>query len=707
MKFYIRKISSAFIYNACIVLFVAVLLSACKKDDIGSKQKELLFETEEYSAPTEDALNVVSNLPAYVFAYDYKDFGAALVNRMQNRVAEINEETAENLVSVVLHSSQIESLVNNGQIEEWQLILAQLLLGRNIIIVEPTIKDFKNFCNTITSIYILLSEIEEGQELLDEIDVIPGARQTLEAFYDMSMNPEKIESMFILDTDSNGVFAEAIAVRGCDFHIVDRMTGVAVEETTHEQVIDEEGNTEPVEDPEIESNANANVITPYSYGLFADMFTKWINEQEYYVDMEEQMRNRALNSLITTRATDTNKYNLEDICSVQKVQYTISASTPSDIGPKLPVTVSFEICSIYMEDDNSDYYCVNKNILSYNQVLDCGPSGEQNKRKWRKNENFGKMRWDFWNGGSEYYVFPYYGPFMRNIEGRSICHTHTDDFIDSTNAVVDLRSANSIKGADGVTVEKYSPKNSIGSVDKTDGFSIGFDGGICLPKDIGVDLGVSLSWDTSTTQSIDDLEIIVSTTKGSPEWKYIGQNLPDAFYNLILDPSHTEAPSIMCRECEVDQSWIWKVPNPSGSYRLYDETKVVTTAMYYENENFQSHSRFVNETTTKRVSFLMMPPPRSQQVWMMNVAPYSDELNSMLATTHNRFWKKDNHEFKLNDSSDDSRISIEQFINDFERDLNSKIKTWKSRNFKGTFTFSYYNVNDENDDHITFDFVVE
>ncbi|MBQ1228052.1 MAG: hypothetical protein IIX79_08185, partial [Alistipes sp.] len=99
MKFYIRKISSAFIYNACIVLFVAVLLSACKKDDIGSKQKELLFETEEYSAPTEDALNVVSNLPAYVFAYDYKDFGAALVNRMQNRVAEINEETAENLVS--------------------------------------------------------------------------------------------------------------------------------------------------------------------------------------------------------------------------------------------------------------------------------------------------------------------------------------------------------------------------------------------------------------------------------------------------------------------------------------------------------------------------------------------------------------------------------------------------------------------------------
>lgn len=293
------------------------------------------------------------------------------------------------------------------------------------------------------------------------------------------------------------------------------------------------------------------------------------------------------------------------------------------------------------------------------------------------------------------------------ISRVAVFATHTDDFIDSTNAVVDLRSANSIKSAEGVTVENYSPKNSIGSVDKTDGFSIGFDGGLCLPKDIGVDLGISLSWDTSTTQSIDDLEIIVSTTNGSPEWKYTGQNLPDAYYNLILDPSHSEAPSIMRRECEVDQSWIWEVPNPSGSYRLYDETNVVTTAMYYENENFQSHSRFVDMTTTKRVSFLMMPPPRSQQVWMMNVAPYSDELNSMLATTHNRFWKKDNHEFKLNDSSDDSRISIEQFINDFQRDLNSKIKTWKSRNFKGTFTFSYYNVNDDVNEPISFDFVVE
>ena len=700
MKLFIHKFNSAFVYSAVLMLFVAASLTACKKDE-PAKEQEYIFETEEYSAPTEDTLAVVSDLPAYVLPYDYKNFGAALVNRLQNKVAEVNDDTVKDLASVVMHSSQIASF------EEWDVILMQLLLGRNIIIVEPTLKDFKEFCDMVSSIYLLLQVIGDEEGLLDALEIIPGVRQTLEAFYEMSTVPEKIESMFLLDTDNSGIFAEAIAMRGCDFHIVDRMTGVTEVETTHEKVVDEEGNIEPTEAPDIESNENAGAITPYAYGLFADMFAKWINEQEYYVDMEEQIRNRGLKSFNATRASETTKYNLEDITSVQKVQYTISAATPYDVGPKLPVTVSFEVCSIYMEEDNSDYYCVYKNIVSYNQVLDCGPEGEKNKREWRKNSNF-RGRKSTFSGEIVPYELPYYGPFMRNIEGRSICHAHTDGWVDSTTSAVDLPSRKNVKSVANVAVEKYSPKNSIGSVDHTNGFSYGFDGGLYLASEPSVNLGFSVSYDTSDTRTYDDLEIIASTLNGTPEWKYIGQNLPETYYNLILPSSHSEAPTIMRRECEVDQSWIWKVPNPSGSYRLYDETDIETSIMYYKNDALEAHSYFVNLTTTKRVSFLMMPPPRSQQYWMMNVAPYSDELNSMLATTHNRFWKKDNHEFTLNDTNDDSRITIEQFVNDFKHDLNSKRKTWKNRNFKGTFTFSYYNINaDDDDEPITFDFVVE
>jgi hypothetical protein len=61
----------------------------------------------------------------------------------------------------------------------------------------------------------------------------------------------------------------------------------------------------------------------------------------------------------------------------------------------------------------------------------------------------------------------------------------------------------------------------------------------------------------------------------------------------------------------------------------------------------------------------------------------------------------------LYDTSAESRITIEQFITDFERDLNSKRHTWKNRNFKGEFTFSYYNVDDENNEPVSFVFKVE
>ena len=703
MKKIIDIFNPALLRNAMLMVLVVASLAACKKDaPVKVEEDEPTIETEEYSIPTEDTLNVVSDLPAYILPYNYQNFGAALVNRMQNRIAVVDDENIDDLTTMIIHSSHIENMI-----DEWPVVLMQLLVGRNIIIVEPTVKDFKLFCNIITLVYIEMNNYEEGRDLLNDIDMIPGARQTLEAFYDLSNDPSKFESMFLMDTDDSGIFAEAIAVRGSDFHIVDRMTGVAETETSYEQIVDDEGNTEPTDAPEVEESKLSNTITAYSYGLFADMFTKWINEQENSVDLDEEILSRAAESL-GTRATETQKHSLEDISSVQKIEYTISASSPYNLGPKLPVTVKFEICSIYMEDEDCDYYCIYKNILSYNQVLDCGPAGDANKRKWREADHFGFYAYNADDYSKVWTKHKYYGPFMRDIEGRSICHVHSNEYVDSSKSIVDMPDADAIKSVAGVVVEKYSPKNSIGSVDKSDGFSYGFDGGLYLAPEPSVNLGFSVSWDTSTSQTIDDLEIVASTADGIPEWTYEGQNLPDAYYNLILECSHSEAPTIMRRECEVDQSWIWKVPNPTGSYRLFDETQITTSVMCLYYSFFEATANFVNQETTKRVSFLMMPPPRSQQRWMMEVYPYNDELNAMIATTHSRYWKKDDHEFVLNDTTDDSRISIEQFINDFKRDLKQKRHTWKNRNFKGTYTFSYYILNDdEEEEPITFDFVVE
>ena len=80
MKNVVSRIGSSLLYAAILMVCVSTLMTACKRDGT-DKEEQLVFDTEEYSVPTADALKVVSDLPAYVIPYQYKDFGAALVNR--------------------------------------------------------------------------------------------------------------------------------------------------------------------------------------------------------------------------------------------------------------------------------------------------------------------------------------------------------------------------------------------------------------------------------------------------------------------------------------------------------------------------------------------------------------------------------------------------------------------------------------------------
>lgn len=66
MKKVIPKFNVTLFRNAVLIIFVMALFAACRKDEPLKENEELIFETVEYSVPTEDALNVVSNLPTYV-----------------------------------------------------------------------------------------------------------------------------------------------------------------------------------------------------------------------------------------------------------------------------------------------------------------------------------------------------------------------------------------------------------------------------------------------------------------------------------------------------------------------------------------------------------------------------------------------------------------------------------------------------------------
>ena len=681
--------------RSILFLMVALMVVSCKDPDEGIQAERIYYDVVEYDTSDEDKLTVTSSLQAYVFPHSYTKFGKALVDRLVNKAPEVTMDNIADISTIVIHGSKIESLED----DDFALILVQLLLGKNIIIVEPTLDSFYYFSEFVTAVYQYLESTEEGREALAQFESDNDIRQTFEAFFEISQDPQKLDDMFFVNSDEKGVIAEAIGIRGSNFHIVERANNNSESILIKKTVNSETGEvTETVSDQEERSVIVER--TPYVNGLFADVLTEWINECDYYSLQMDAIRTKSTYDL--NLRNEAQKYKLEDICTVQKVDYTMEAEMPSKpLRGVLPVKLSFEVCAIYMND--ADYYCVYKKIISYNDKLNCGPESE---KEWREVDGLGGYFPDFIKKETYYDQIKFYGPYMSYIASKSICHAHTDNFDVYGDDVVSLPDIKQIEPVNGVRVEDYSPKNSVGSVDVSSGISYGFDGGLYLGSDPSVSLGVSVSYDKSTSQTIDNLEIIASTADGIVSWKYKGNNIPTSRVGGFFQTYHSTAPTIMRRECVVDQSWIWQVSNPKGSYRLYDQTSVTTSLLYPHSLYLYNIDFYYDRTTTNRISFRMSPPPRSEQRWMMEVSPYSEELNSMLASTHSRFWKADDHEFTLSDTEEDSRLTIKQFISDFKQDLQKKKRTWISRNFKDTYTFYYYNVDDPEDEY-TFEFSVE
>ena len=677
-------------FIACMIAFVA-----CTNDpEAPVTGDDSEFEVVDYATQTDDAVAVTSSLQAYVSPSVSNDaFGGALRNRLTNQISSIEGDNAEFLITMVIHNSDVLNMTSDG---EYIAVLAtHLLFGRNIVIVEPTMDGIYTFCTTLSYLFEVVASDPEGQELLAELEreAVPGARLVFEALYEMSQDDSKIKTLFALDSDSDGVIAEAFAIRGNTFHIVERMSVENRDSEMSYDAKDENGEWVSVDDyaDVVGQDPNAVIedrISAYSYGLVADMLAVWVNNHRYYVDEYEETLERSMTDI--QRAAES-KLSLEDIATVQKVEYTMNAGVPYNVGGvQLPVLVRFEVCSVYMESDNCDYYCIYKDIRSYNQVLNCGPD---QAKKWNEDPRFLKEVLDASLEYTAWVPAKFYGPFMRDIAGKSVCYVASEDIANSSGEIIEMPMANNIESASGVSVVEYSPKNSAGSTDYSSGFSYGFDGGLCFGTDMSASLGVSFSYDKSTSRSIEDLEIVASTKSGIPTWSYIGNNLPTASFNLFTANSHTFAPSIMVDECDVDQTWIWRVPNPQGSYCLYDETSVSTCLLSYEPGFFRVEEVYSNCTTTKRVSFLMMPPPRYEQCWIRDVQPYSEAVNSLLGTLHSKYWNANEYEILLPDSSEDSDISIKQFIADFKEDLDNKKMIWYNRGMVpegNKYTFSFY-----------------
>ena len=394
--------------RSILFVMVALLVVSCKDDD-GIQAERVYYDVVDYETSNEDKLTVTSSMPAYIFPYTYTNFGKSLVDRLVNKLPEVNMENIEDISTIVIHGSQIESLE-----DDFATIVIQLLLGKNVIIVEPTLDSFYYFSEFVTAVYQYLESIEEGREVLAHFETVNDVRQTFEAFFEISQDPNKLDDMFMVNSDTKGIIAEAIGIRGANFHIVERVNNNSETVLTARTVNSDTGEvTETVKEQE-EKSSTVKERTPHENGLFADVLTEWINECDYYALQMDAIRTKSANDL--NLRNEAQKYKLEDICTVQKVDYTMEAELPSQtLGGVLPVKLSFEVCAVYM--NNADYYCVYKKIISYNDKLNCGPESE---KEWRKVDGLGAYFPDFIKMEAYYDQIKFYGPYMSDIKSKSL-----------------------------------------------------------------------------------------------------------------------------------------------------------------------------------------------------------------------------------------------------------------------------------------------
>lgn len=670
-------------------MLIVCLMSvvACTKDS--SIPEAPNVETTETTTPIDDQVSVKSPMLAYISPNVPQDgFGRALRNRLTNRITTL-EEYELLPITMVIHNNDIHSFPD--QVDLYATLFTQLLIGRNVIIVEPTAEGILNFSTGMTEVFDFFVSTPEGREVLEEIEheAVPGARLVFEALHEISKDDSKIESLFAMSSDDEGILAEAFAIRGSTFNIVERMSNKSNNDVTTNEVMDDNGDLSTIEDFEEVANIGTATdikVSAYSYGLFADMLTKWINDHKYYMDEYETRSERAL---LDIQAASEQRLSLDDIANVQRVEYTMRANIPFDISPvSIPVVIRYEVCSVYVEKEDSDYYCVYKTIRSYNQFLNCGP---ENIKEWKEHCNF-YYDHTYNAEGKPVFFVPFYGPFMRAISGKSLCYAASENINTSSDKVITLPNANDIPTLSGVSVMEYAPKNSAGNTTLQCGINFGFNGGLSFSNNPASSIGASFSYSKTTTQTIEDITITASTQSGVPSWNYEGGNLPQTHWGAFTD-SHDIAPSIMREECEVNQSWIWRVQNPSGSYNLYDETSITLCVLSYNDSLFATQEVYNNRKTTSQVSFLMLPPPRYEQRWIRDVQPYSEEVNKLLGTLHSKYWNPDDYEMLLPDSSEDSTLSINQFITDFKTDLEDKRMIWHNRGLVpegNKYTFYFY-----------------
>ena len=596
-----RKCIFRWAVAAAIAVALPVCMTSCKDDD--DIDNPITPTTEPVTEPTDDALKVTCEKSYVLYGVPSEGIGEAVCRRLKG-----SEATPAMAEVYVIDPSKTDEL--GIGVENWKEMVRRTWYGdAAVVLTQCSYRNFYRFTvNYILGALALKAEMNGEEFDLTDLDsehatterelLANAVRNAYNIYRANHSAPGEVEEKDWAHIDQwpseeqNAIMLDAYGF--CQGNELYLMNASVNKPDTIEGIII------PPAQPE----------TAYEWGQKADAVADWVNRQGKE-DAETRAGLASFRRAIT-RAND--GASIESLMSAQTKEFCFDYEYPSITDPTnssswaySAINVQFRAYSAYDFNKDDEYYDVRQKITVMND---------------RINNND--------NGG-------WFSCYYDNLNHVYFTHSR-GSWMDYTYTKLKL------EGDGQKHLEFYNPGNKEGSTSYTTtqggssgntfGFSLGGNygrNGLSLAGNFNFSHTSTVTWSTSENWSVQNIGTEYSQdTDGAPQWVFRSRDLN---YD---ETSSANDPHQMKRTFATDETAIWRVEHPKGSYQLSAWSDVVSEMVELSTWGIPNieFNRFWNDSsnrtyyykhTSHYVNFTLISPLRFKADWNNYVINYGNK----------------------------------------------------------------------------------
>ena len=589
-----------------------------------SEQSQGVYPTPE---PTEDAVAVTTDCSFVMFGEIEDEIGKAISRRLKGT------PDVPSMAQLYFLDPQRGKDLGMGE-AYWQELVRRTRNGEaSLVLSQCTFSDF----HTFTKYYIQgMMELAAKQYLGDDPDAKPDTeamqaeaekrmadalREGWQFWRDRQANPEAFDEPDWQNIDSwPAEMQDAVMFDAWGFHGANHMLYVV------HGAMQDEGN---------EAN---ETMTAYQWGMKADAVADWLNRQAHG-DAQTRAGMADFRRALTRAASGSAA--IADLMSAQTREYVFSYFYPWPWGPGIGevssgLKVQYTIYSAHNLDKHTEYYQVKQHIVANNGKM-TGIDLEDNHYWYRENDpdnTYGYIYGGKWVG-SECLCMREIQTDMKLAGNGTISLWHADPQTDNNSQSTDV-SESSTTG--------WSAGGSLGG-------SVGSISGATGSGSLNFSYSESVTMQTGSSWSTKDLSTTYNENGNQPSWKYtitgrLNEISTTLWENCRYFGQHSKIiPQLAKSTCTTDENAIWKVSNPSGTYRLKANVNAITMLIKRSKMSkktsltqtwYNCHFGLETRDNKHEIEFDLDTPDRYLATWNCVVTSFGDNAtNDMKSSLRN------------------------------------------------------------------------